>query len=167
MINTKLFASFILLINIASNSYADQDMDLANIYDGRGTSRLELLMPAIEIPRATAQSMPARRDPLENFVETYLPSLLNVSGVIGALVGVDCPIKEPHRHIEAHGPAVVILVDSNLPESTLREHLLNRVPELARVPFRLEILDRAADIANAPTCFIPEGCGRRVASRLR
>jgi hypothetical protein len=75
---------------------------------------------------------------LKAFLEEHGAAILAVSGVGGVVVGVDCPVKEPHVHIRPHAPCLVITLAAGASEARVRDEVLRRVPALRLAPHRFE-----------------------------
>ena len=156
---TRFLAAFTLLAlpfpiqSAVAQPLAERTGNLDNLFDSGKAAKMEMFamdqdipkMPdtvAVETPAQPAvEPRPDARQALVDFQRQYGSRLLQVPGVLGVTVGVDCAVKFPHVHFRGHMPALVIKLNGKVPAAQVRADALVRVPELSRVKFRMELGD--------------------------
>lgn len=114
---------------------------------------------AVQAPKSESQaSEDPVREKLREFRAKHGGRILKVKGVVGVYVGDDCGVREPHVHILPHKPALVIRVKESSAKA-VRQNLLQQVPELSGVVYRIE--EVGPDAQPEPgelRCWLFEGC---------
>lgn len=158
----KLHNAFVLTLLAASNAFAfdAQTNSLNDLFDGatRAAAPLTSFTPATRtIPneigapvfhRAPKTSLlprqennpiriPESRELLLNFIERHGPALAAIPGVRALSVGFDCLNEGAHRHIVAHKPIILIIIDASANQDLIRRQMFREVPQLSQVPFEI------------------------------